>query len=272
MKIAEAGSRGGADGGVARAATGTAEEEARTRDRVRRAVLEHGPVTASELARRLGLTPSAVRRHLDGLQAAGLITEGHAPHPAHGRGRGRPARYFVLTPAGHAAGASRYDDLAVAALTYLAEAGGTAAVRQFAEARVAEWETRYRAAVEAAGDDLESRAGALADALSADGYAASTRPVEAAEAAPGAGITWLGTQLCQGHCPVQRVAAQFPQLCEAEAEAFSRLLGVHVQRLATLAHGEHVCTTHIPHPTVQSHTTTSQNHASTSQNHERTTR
>jgi hypothetical protein len=28
---------------------------------------------------------------------------------------------------------------------------------------------------------------------------------------------------------------------------FSRLLGVHVQRLATLAHGEHVCTTHVPH-------------------------
>jgi hypothetical protein len=60
----------------------------------------------------------------------------------------------------------------------------------------------------------------------------------------------LGTQLCQGHCPVQRVAAQFPQLCEAEAEAFSRLLGVHVQRLATLAHGEHVCTTHVPNAPV----------------------
>jgi hypothetical protein len=45
---------------------------------------------------------------------------------------------------------------------------------------------------------------------------------------------------------VQHVAAQFPQLCEAETKAFSELLGVHVQRLATLAHGEHVCTTHIP--------------------------
>jgi predicted ArsR family transcriptional regulator len=53
-------------------------------------------------------------------------------------------------------------------------------------------------------------------------------------------------QLCQGHCPVQHVAAQFPQFCDAETDAFSRLLGVHVQRLATLAHGEHVCTTFIP--------------------------
>ena len=47
---------------------------------------------------------------------------------------------------------------------------------------------------------------------------------------------------------MQHVAAEFPQFCEAETEAFSRLLGVHVQRLATLAHGDHVCTTFVPTP------------------------
>jgi hypothetical protein len=45
---------------------------------------------------------------------------------------------------------------------------------------------------------------------------------------------------------VQHVAERFPQLCEAETAAFSELLGVHVQRLATLAGGAHVCTTHVP--------------------------
>ena len=35
-------------------------------------------------------------------------------------------------------------------------------------------------------------------------------------------------------------------LTDAETEAISRLLGVHVQRLATLAGGAHVCTTFIP--------------------------
>ena len=34
----------------------------------------------------------------------------------------------------------------------------------------------------------------------------------------------------------------------AEAEAFGRLLGSHVQRLATIAHGDGVCTLHVPHP------------------------
>jgi predicted ArsR family transcriptional regulator len=77
---------------------------------------------------------------------------------------------------------------------------------------------------------------ALAEALSADGYAAS------ATGAPGAGG---GEQLCQHHCPVAHVAAQYPQLCEAETEAFARLLDTPVQRLATIAHGDGICTTHV---------------------------
>jgi hypothetical protein len=34
-------------------------------------------------------------------------------------------------------------------------------------------------------------------------------------------------------------------LCEAETEAFGRLLGTPVQRLATIAHGDGICTTHV---------------------------
>jgi predicted ArsR family transcriptional regulator len=104
---------------------------------------------------------------------------------------------------------------------------------------VGELERRYLPDVEAAGTEPAERARALAAGLTADGYAATVRPAAG-------GIPGLGMQLCQGHCPVQHVAREFPELCEAETHAFSRLLGVHVQRLATLAHGEHVCTTHVP--------------------------
>ena len=57
-----------------------------------------------------------------------------------------------------------------------------------------------------------------------------------------------GGQLCQHHCPVAHVAAEFPQLCEAETAVIGRLVGTHVQRLATIAHGDGICTTHIPGP------------------------
>ena len=65
-------------------------DASRTRDRVRRAVGEQAPVTARVLAKDLGLTPAAVRRHLDALEDAGLIAEHDGPLPGP-RGRGRPA-------------------------------------------------------------------------------------------------------------------------------------------------------------------------------------
>ena len=46
-------------------------EDGRTRHRVTALLLEHGPQTATELAGRLGVSPTAVRRHLDALVATG---------------------------------------------------------------------------------------------------------------------------------------------------------------------------------------------------------
>ena len=221
---------------------GEAPSDARTRDRVARSLLEHGPSTAAVLAERLGLTAAAVRRHLDAMIAVDLVTE-VAERKVRGasRGRGRPARLFALTEAGRAGFPHAYDDLAAAALRFLAANGGEEAVEAFAAARVAGIEARYRELVPEAGTPAE-RVDALARALSADGYAASS-------ARAGAGL-----QICQHHCPVQHVAEEFPQLCEAETAVFGRLLGTHVQRLATIAHGDGVCTTHVPATSVPERT------------------
>jgi predicted ArsR family transcriptional regulator len=214
-------------------AVGTADQ--RTRDRVRALLLDLGPSTAAVLGERLGLSGPGVRRHLDALVADGTVTTTE-PRRRPARGRGRPARLYALTDAGHAASPSAYDDLAAGALRFLAEAAGESAVEQFATARAGEIERRYRPRLDAAPD--EDRPAALAAALSDDGYAATTEYLPR----PGG----PATQLCQHHCPVQHVAEQFPQLCEAETAALGRLLGTHVQRLATIAHGDGVCTLHIP--------------------------
>jgi predicted ArsR family transcriptional regulator len=210
--------------------------DSRTRSRVLRMVSADGPITAAELGRHLDLTPAAVRRHLDALVEQGAV----APHEPTGgrRGRGRPARAYVVSDAGHSALGADYDSLAVDVLRYVEVQGGPAAVADFARGRVAALEERYAARLAAAGDETTARTEVLVEALSEDGFAATARPVGAG------GLT--GVQLCQGHCPVQHVATEFPAFCEAETDAFSRLLGVHVQRLATLAGGHHVCTTFVP--------------------------
>ena len=217
----------------------TASSERGTRARVARLILELGPSTASVIGSRLGLTPAAIRRHLDNLLAEGLI-ETRTARTYASRGRGRPARLFAITDAGRSAFEHAYDDLASSALRFLAETAGPAAVEEFARHQVAELERRYGPVVAAAAPG--ERVQALADALSTDGYAAST---VAAPTAGTAGSSSAGEQLCQHHCPVAHVAAEFPQLCEAETEAFSRLLGVPVRRLATIAHGDGICTTHV---------------------------
>jgi predicted ArsR family transcriptional regulator len=205
--------------------------DAPTRERVARSILENGPSTAAALAARLDLTPAAVRRHLDHLMSEGAV-EAREPRLGTVRRRGRPAKIFALTDAGRDRFDQQYDDLAAQALRFLAETGGDDAVREFARRRVAGLEHDY-AQVRARRPEL-SGPEAVAEALTQSGYAASVRDGP------------VGEQLCQQHCPVAHVAHEFPQLCEAETEVISRMLGRHVQRLATIAHGDGVCTTCIP--------------------------
>jgi predicted ArsR family transcriptional regulator len=217
-----------------------AESEERTRDRVLSAVLEHGPVSAAELGDRLGFTPAAVRRHLDALSRGGLIEVKMVANSA--TGAGRPARKYVLSRQGQSKLGNDYLDIARGALSTLGSIAGPDAVAEFARQRYEDMERRYRPVVEAAGESVEARAEALAKALNEDGFVGSTTVV----GAKAAHSTMLAVQLCQGHCPVQQLAADFPVFCDSETEVFSRLLGVDVRRLSTLASGGHVCTTHIP--------------------------
>jgi predicted ArsR family transcriptional regulator len=212
----------------------------RTRDAVARTILEQGPQNAADLADRLGISPAAVRRHLDALVADGLLVE-RQPRPTAQRGRGRPARTYALTDAGRAAFPHAYDDLASTALRYLRQTGGEQAVTAFAEHRAATLARELERRVDRDAP-LTERVPAMADALTGSGYAATTQAV----GDPGAPVQ--GVQICQHHCPVAHVAAEFPELCEAETRAFEQVLGTYVQRLATIAHGDGVCTTHVPVP------------------------
>ena len=196
-----------------------------------RSILVNGPSTAAALAEQLDLTPAAVRRHLDHLAEEGIV-EPRDQRVYGSRGRGRPAKVFALTEEGRDRFDQQYDDLAVQALRFLAETQGEEAVLAFARRRVEFIERDYARVVE--DQPGLTPAEALARVLTAEGYAAGVRELPTVD------------QLCQQHCPVSHVAAEFPQLCEAETEAIGRVLGTHVQRLATIAHGDGVCTTCIP--------------------------
>ena len=190
-------------------------------ERVARSLLEQGPGTPTQLAQRLTLTSAAVRKSLAALSADGLVSGAErAPYgPAPARRRGRPSQVFSLTAKGHAALSQEYDDLAIAAR------------------REGEPGAHLMVDIQPCGPEPEAALEQLAQHLTDAGYAATVEHT---------GDGGHSLQLCQHHCPVVDAAAQFPELCEAETQALSDALGLHVTRLATLAKGDGVCTTVIP--------------------------
>lgn len=193
-------------------------------------LLKRGPVTASELGETLDLSAAGVRRHLDALVAEGVAEECE-PNAVAGAEttRGRPAKHFRLTDSGRAHFGTGYDELAKDALDVIENISGPAAVRDLASARI----RKILAGVNTGGA-VEDVVNDVASALENYGYA--TTVTKAAG----------GIQLCQHHCPVAAVAAEHPEMCEAEHELIAELVGSHIQPLALIAGGDGICTTNIP--------------------------
>ncbi|MDA2962956.1 MAG: transcriptional regulator [Actinomycetota bacterium] len=204
-------------------------EDGSTRNLIARSILENGPSSASTLAQRLSITPSGVRRHLDRLVADGILSA-RQPYAGLSRGRGRPSKLFLISEQGHENFKHSYDDLALAALRFMSAEVNENLVHSFAKSRAEDIERKAAPILAESTDKNE----ALAQFFTEIGYASTIQPRA------------LGDELCQHHCPIAHVATAFPQLCETETEAISHLLGTHVQRLATIAHGDGVCTTFIP--------------------------
>jgi len=217
-----------------------ATQDGHTRKAIIRLLLESGSITASAIGDRLGLSAAGVRRHLDALIDAG-DAEANPAAAWQQEGRGRPAKRYRLTAAGRAKLEHTYDDLASAAMRQLREIGGDQAVATFARRRIDTILAGVARAEDADDQHVEAAAERIAGAFTQAGYATTTTRVGGAAHGP-----LQGVQICQHHCPVSHVAEEFPELCEAEAQAMAEVLGTHVQRLATIVNGDCACTTHVP--------------------------
>jgi len=199
-------------------------------ERIARSLQVEGPATVSDLAARLGMTGAGIRRPLAALADIDFVvaTERAPFGPAPAPRRGRPSLVYSLTAPGRAALTDDSESLAIEVLRFLESTQGEVAVRGFARERA----DRLVATL---GVDRLTSVESLAATLTAAGYAATVEDDN--------GPT---VQLCQHHCPVVDAATEFPAICEAETAALSAALGTHVLRLATLAHGDGVCTAVIP--------------------------
>jgi predicted ArsR family transcriptional regulator len=202
--------------------------------RLAKVLLETGSTTASVLASRLDMTPTAVRKHLDWLESEGVVAG--FDQPPFGplqkiKGPGRPARVFAVTENGRQRLNQLDEVLLDNAIDFIYAETGEAGIRKFAEQRVSTMIGAIKAKFSS--DTLNEQQ--LADGLSAFGYMASVI----------SGPAGRDVQLCQHNCPIAGIAKRYPVFCEIELQGFQKALQKRTTRLSTISSGSSLCTTHI---------------------------
>ena len=184
-------------------------------------VVEHA--TAPELAAEFGLTDTAVRQHLETLEAADMV-ERVATAPA---GRGRPPSAWKLTTLAATAFPDRHRDLAVELLASVRAQGGPEAIETLLSDRAAQQVAAYRTE-----GDLRQRLEHLTASRSAEGYLAETVHHDDHTAL-----------FVEHHCPIATAARSCGELCDSELQVIQRTLGprVSVQRTQHLLAGDQRC-------------------------------
>ncbi len=209
-----------------RAKRSTGEPPSRSADRILYLLKTKGPATAARLARRLNVTPMAVRQHLAGLAEQGLVAfEDRAGKV------GRPARHWRLSPAARARFPDSHAELAVGLIQAARDALGEAGVAALVEARQRQQVAHYRGLLPPPDAPLEKRVAALAALRRDEGYMASW-------SRKGGGLL-----LVENHCPICDAATACQGLCGAELALFEAVLGpdVSVERTEHILSGARRC-------------------------------
>jgi predicted ArsR family transcriptional regulator len=204
-------------------AVGLTDAKRRVLERLKRV----DAATVPELATGLQLTEAAVRQHLEGLAAHGLVERrGRA-----GGGRGRPADEWAITTLAGELFPDRHGDLTVELIDAIRQAVGEDGLDAVIEARTARQLAAYQAVVPGPDAPLRSRLAALARQRTAEGYMAESRR-------DGDAVV-----LVEHHCPVCSAAAACTGLCRGELELFRAVLGpdVTVERTQHLMAGDARC-------------------------------
>ncbi|NOU98017.1 winged helix-turn-helix transcriptional regulator [Paenibacillus sp. LMG 31456] len=182
-----------------------------------------GSLTVSDMAKQLGITEMAVRRHLNTLERDGLI-EAKLVRQA----MGRPTNLYSLTEQADELFPKKYHHLTLDLLGELVSEAGEQQVDRLFERRKERMVNRYEEQMQ--GKPLEERVKTLAEIQNSNGYM----------------VDWNTTN--EGHyvinehnCPISQVANQYNHACQCELMMFKSLLNANVERTECLVKGGIKC-------------------------------
>lgn len=180
------------------------------------------PLTARQLAVRLGVSLNAARHHLKELEVEGLVS-----YQREIRGVGAPVFAYRLTASGEELFPRRYCDALTALLGAVVEREGRDAAVALLESYFQVLAGRIR--TQLTGVPAAERLRVVAKALSDEGYMA--------EAVAGEG----GAVLTEHNCAIPAIAERFPEICAAEARFLADVLGAEVERTGHILKGCPAC-------------------------------
>jgi DeoR family transcriptional regulator, suf operon transcriptional repressor len=181
-----------------------------------------GQASLADVASHLEVSKQGALRHLEALEAEGLVERGNeAPHA----GPGRPGHVYHLTPAAAERFPRAHRELAGELVKFM----GAAQLERFFAERAARTEAAM--AVELAGLNLEQKVRRIGELASATGH--MTEVVDNGDGS-------FAIKHC--NCPIADVAAETGHPCHREQSMYERLLGTPVERTTWLANADAACT------------------------------
>lgn len=212
----------------------TADSISTAKTRLLHILKTKGPQSAAALARRLSVTPMAIRQHLAGLESAGLVE--HEDE----RGQvGRPRRIWRLrdTDEVHRRFPDSHAELTVDLLEAARTAFGAEGLAKLIEERTHLQEVAYRRRIPEEAP-VEKKLAELARIRQEEGYLAEWRRE------PSGGFLFV-----ENHCPICAAAKTCVQLCRNELALFRFVLGpeVAVERTEYILEGARRCAYRITH-------------------------
>lgn len=199
------------------------EQDVSTRKVILTMLKTKGALTVSDMAKQLGITEMAVRRHLNTLERDGLI-ESKLVRQA----MGRPTNLYSLTENADELFPKKYHHLTLDLLGELMEDAGEEKVQQLFERRKERLIGRYEAQLQ--GKPLAERVQTLAEIQNSNGYM----------------VDWTATEdgqfvIHEHNCPISQVANQYNHACHCELLMFESLLDADVKRTECLVKGGMKC-------------------------------
>jgi predicted ArsR family transcriptional regulator len=200
--------------------------EGKTRRAIVKLLKTEGPADSARLARRLRLTPMAVRQHLYALQREHLVTAEERPVPL-----GRPAKYWQLTGDADRLFPDAYAELSVALIDAMDQALGPGGLQRVLASRSDKQRQDYSARIPRSWT-LDRKLQELARIRTEEGYMAEVQRGD-----EGAFL------FIENHCPICAAATACQGLCSTELDLFRTVLGksVSVERATHIVSGDRRC-------------------------------